>query len=57
MFAGSFGGPVIYENAAYVSPNMVSLPVRQMRGALACTKFESLGSGGVSLMLSEVVWE
>ena len=23
MFAGSFGGPVIYENAAYVSPNTV----------------------------------
>lgn len=28
MFAGSFGGPVIYENAAYVSPNTVRL--RQM---------------------------
>ena len=25
MFAGSFGGPVIYENAAYVSPNTVRL--------------------------------
>ena len=24
MFAGSFGGPVIYENATYVSPNTVS---------------------------------
>jgi hypothetical protein len=24
MFAGSFGGPVIYENAGYVSPNAVS---------------------------------
>lgn len=23
MFAGSFGGPVIYENASYVSPNTV----------------------------------
>ena len=25
MFAGSFGGPVIYENPAYVSPNTVRM--------------------------------
>lgn len=33
MFAGSFGGPVIYENAAYVSPNTIrSMIKRQQQG-------------------------
>ncbi|KAL4452775.1 hypothetical protein ABPG75_008437 [Micractinium tetrahymenae] len=33
MFAGSFGGPVIYENAEYVSPNTIrSMLKRQQQG-------------------------
>lgn len=33
MFAGSFGGPVIYENAGYVSPNAIrSMLKRQQQG-------------------------
>lgn len=31
IFAGSFGGPVLYENPSYVSPNKVSS--RSMPGA------------------------
>ena len=26
VFSGSFGGPVLYDNPAYVSPNKVSIP-------------------------------
>ena len=29
IFAGSFGGPVLYENPAYVSPNKVRHSLRQ----------------------------
>ncbi|KAI7835875.1 hypothetical protein COHA_010223 [Chlorella ohadii] len=36
MFAGSFGGPVIYENAAYVSPNTIrSMLKRRQQGKYA----------------------
>lgn len=36
MFAGSFGGPVIYENTAYVSPNAIrSMLKRQRQGKYA----------------------
>ena len=41
IFAGSFGGPVLYENPAYVSPNLVRcLP---SEGALSrCNAYASV---------------
>ena len=39
IFAGSFGGPVLYENPAYVSPNKVSISLTPPKTAAACAGF------------------
>ncbi|KAK9841689.1 hypothetical protein WJX74_010165 [Apatococcus lobatus] len=41
MFAGSFGGPVLYDNPAYVSPNRIRAMLKQKKMARYGSKVQS----------------
>ena len=62
IFAGSFGGPVLYENPAYVSPNKVGLflaPPRQLLHVLASSEQlwqELVASAGPQQLVRIVAW-
>ena len=47
IFAGSFGGPTLYENPAYTSPNSVRAMLKQKRAAKYTGKVEGAGGHGV----------
>lgn len=40
VLEGSFGGPVVYENREFVSPNAVRAALRNRRAARAATRDE-----------------
>ncbi|CAL5227475.1 g10452 [Coccomyxa viridis] len=41
IFAGSFGGPVLYENPAYVSPNKIRAAVKKQNAGKYATKVKA----------------